>query len=179
MSLNIVDYSQDHEYRHESGVLIVPRAVGTPQLIEVHEPFTIRETRWASSSVNKPPRVPQQADINSEMVYVGGSVGVPLPQPNNNADGYLWRVTGEYTYLCTSPMVLDGTTSLPTGEYPVPLPAIAAFQTENTTFDPDDQSLVPWPYTVFPGNCAVEDLISDGSQSLGEVELVGGRSVVP
>jgi len=161
--LNIVDFTQDHQYQHRSGVTIVPRADGTPVLVELHTPFTIRETKWASSSVNSPPRVPWQADISSDMLYVGGAVQVALPVPNNNADGYVWNVAGAYTYLCTSELKLNGITNLPTGEYPAPIPAIDAFKAEaSTVYNADEVTLIPWPFTVFPGNCAVESLVTSG-----------------
>jgi hypothetical protein len=146
-----LDYRQAHEYEHVTGDVVCPRSYGTPVVVNLHQPYTMRKTKWTTSSAGRPPAVPKQGDLGGTQKYVGGTVGVPLPVASGGVNGgFVWTLSGEYLYVAAYPVVLDGTMDVPTGEYPVPIPeneAIKGAMPDATFRDADS---FPWPYTSFP-----------------------------
>ncbi len=116
-------YDQTHEFVTVPGVVQVPVASRSAahRLIRLHGGYGKRITRFAASRFGRPPVMPAAADTNGDTL-LGTTVIPSLPRPNNQANGYDWKVSGEYTFAQNAPRV-PGVDTFPVGSHPYALPA--------------------------------------------------------
>lgn len=166
-------YKQDHEYTHDSGVVVLPVAGRTAKhrRIRLHGGIGHRIVRWEASRLGKPPLAPKPETIGDTILSTCVHAHLPIPSPGSNA--YLFRMSGEYVFVQDSPRVV-GVNALPTGAHPYPVEpmdtvaettlgsalsqspptTIAEFDTvvealQNRVVNSGASDFV-WPLTVFP-----------------------------
>lgn len=167
--------TQHHRYEYDSGVVVCPVASRTPghRRIRLHGGVGMRVVKWSAERSGKPPIVPSHADtINDTLLSSTVNAQLPIPQPQSGT--YLFRMSGEYVFVQTSPRLL-GTNAIPTGLHPFPVEpmdgmaeqmigsALAQYGTINdlATFDSAMQAVANkisnsgatdyvWPITVIP-----------------------------
>lgn len=115
------DYSQDHAYEHDTGLIVLPVGSREPKhrVIRLHGGVGIRRVKWSASRTGKPPIIPKAEDLAADTI-LSSSVSAALPTPLPQSGQYLFSLSGEYTYVQESPRVA-GTNAFPTGVYPYTL----------------------------------------------------------
>lgn len=169
------DYSQDHVYSHDHGLVVLPvagRAAGH-RVIRLHGGIATRTVNWSASRGGRPPLIPAAADTNGDTL-LSSTIVPTLPRVNAQARSYDWSVSGTYVYVQNTPRV-PGVNAFPAGNHPyavLPQAALAAgelpsnlmtpgysgnradAQTEYLTgqggHNPENAGYTSWPLTVLP-----------------------------
>lgn len=179
------EYKQDNDYTYDSGLVVMPVLGLTPKhrVIRLHSGVGMRTVTWRASRTGAPPIIPAAVDTDGDKLL--GTVVTPvLPAPNEQAKGYNWLVTGEYTFVQTTPRIA-GTNAFPTGNYPYIVSPqcdvgadligsqAASIIRNNPGTDVTDQitelavqrapvsnGVVTWPFTVLPAAASSTHLIT-------------------
>ena len=115
-------YENDNTYHYEPGVLVVPRIGNVPHAIQVHQPYSIRKQSFSAVKDRTPPIVPAP---QTGGILLDQSVAVALPKLGcANPPMYQFGVSGNYSYLETSPVNPAITGGFPGGSYPMEFPAM-------------------------------------------------------
>lgn len=171
------EYTQDHEYTHDSGLVVLPVASRTPahKVIRLHGGVGMRIVKWKAARAGKPPVVPRPVNTAGDTV-LGSVVHAQLPAPQVQAGNYLFRMNGTYTYVQDVPRIV-GENALPTGCHPYQvqpmdamasgyvLPVMSQFEPPETTTEFDTMIAAiddavrqgrgtefSWPLTVIPAS---------------------------
>lgn len=118
------DYTQDHKYDFDSGVIVLARAGRTAghRRIRIHGGVGSRIVRWKASRTGRPPVAPAHMDtINDRLLSSSVVAALPVAQPQSGT--LLFTLEGEYRYVQTTPRLL-GQNALPTGSHPYPIEPI-------------------------------------------------------
>lgn len=173
---------QTHEYQDVSGLRVLARAAdgAAPKVVRVHGDYGMRTVSFGAMRSGRPPIIPKAQDVtaggNTTDVYVGGTVSLPMPTPNEKAAGYNWSVAGVYTFVQT-PRRIPGTTAMPTGGYPYRVypndELMGSVVADSGVIGTDPVALIDgvaakvvdhnshyvWPFTALPAECVVNGLI--------------------
>lgn len=112
------EYSQDHEFEHDLGVIVLPVASreSAYRRIRLHGGVGIRKVKWSAARAGKPPIIPKAVDLhNDSLLHSRVNAKLPLAQPQTGT--FLFHVSGEYEYVQTTPRVA-GVNAIPTASYP-------------------------------------------------------------
>lgn len=119
---NYKQYENDNTYHYEPGVLVVPRIGNTPRAIQVHQPYSVRKQSFLAIKDRTPPVVPAP---QTGAILLGQDVQVALPKlASANPPMYTFGISGNYSYLDTSPINPSLSGGYPGGSYPMAFPAM-------------------------------------------------------
>lgn len=122
---NYKDYRDDSVYKHEPGVIVVPRVGNTPLAIRVHQPYSKRIRKVRGVKSRTPPVINAPAATETVLAQ---EIAFPLPRATSgNPPVFEFAIEATYVTLETGETtpIDDG---LVGGRYPMSFPLLSVGQ---------------------------------------------------
>lgn len=155
-------FESDSDFSYDPGVMVLPVASQDPKTVKVrfHGGFSKRVVSFTARKNGNPPVVPAPDDTDRETLVMA-TVTVKTPVPDTTNNGYVWFVSGNYTYYNNDKPRIPGEDFLPAISRPYPVPQDAVGQEmlrgtslealqNNISSSDFDRGTYLWPFTVMP-----------------------------